>query len=258
MRSYYLLLFFFTFLTLTGFFFANKVTAQDVSTGFAISINVPDNDFQNGDLICASNNSFIKCNVPYDTSLYGVVTTTPASSIRVETQESPVLILDSGLARVRVTSIGGPITNGSFITTSEKAGLGQLATKSGYVIGVSIDEFNSENPDEVGEVVVALNIHPARISSARSNLIEILRQGFSAPLFDPLASLRYFLAATIVLASFAIGFVYFGRVATKGVEAIGRNPLASRMIQFAVLIQVLIMIAVFLIGLGLAYLVLIL
>ena len=60
------------------------------------------------------------------------------------------------------------------------------------------------------------------------------------------------------MASFVMGFVYFGRVARSGIEAIGRNPLASRIIQFNVILHILISIVIVLVGLAIAYLILIL
>jgi len=62
----------------------------------------------------------------------------------------------------------------------------------------------------------------------------------------------------IVLISFTIGFVYFGRVTTRGVEALGRNPLASRTIQLNLALNLAFMIVIILVGLGIGYLILIL
>jgi F0F1-type ATP synthase membrane subunit c/vacuolar-type H+-ATPase subunit K len=107
--------------------------------------------------------------------------------------------------------------------------------------------------------MIVLNIHPAAGSTgAKSNLMSALRQGLSAPLFEPLDSLRYLLAALILLLSFVMGFAYFGRVSKTGIEAIGRNPLASRMIQLSIIMHIMITIVIVLIGFGMAYLILIL
>jgi F-type H+-transporting ATPase subunit c len=68
-------------------------------------------------------------------------------------------------------------------------------------------------------------------------LIAVAKQSASAPFFEPLASLRYILATFVVILSFALGFIYFGRVAHAGVEAIGRNPEAASKIQTAMILM---------------------
>jgi F0F1-type ATP synthase membrane subunit c/vacuolar-type H+-ATPase subunit K len=73
-----------------------------------------------------------------------------------------------------------------------------------------------------------------------------------------LASLRYLLAFLIAIIAFVLGFIYFGRVVRVGIEAIGRNPLARRMIQITMLFNILITIVIVLAGLLIAYLILVL
>ena len=145
------------------------------------------------------------------------------------------------------------------ITTSINPGVGKLATRNGFVLGTAMEDYQGQDPNAIGEINVAINIHPAAgISGARGELLTVLREGLSAPLFEPLASLRYILAALILLLAFVLGFAYFGRVSRTGVEAIGRNPLASRVIQTSVVMHVLITIVIILIGFGMAYLILLL
>jgi F0F1-type ATP synthase membrane subunit c/vacuolar-type H+-ATPase subunit K len=67
---------------------------------------------------------------------------------------------------------------------------------------------------------------------------------------------KYFIAALIVFASFFFGFYIFGRVAGKGVEALGRNPLASKMIEMGIVMNVVITVVIILSGLGLALVIL--
>jgi len=254
------------YLLLVGFVFAvfflmysHDAWAQVISPGMAVSIDVGELEVQNGDIVCSDGEGFTLCGQAYSTGIYGVVTENPATAIQIENQSNSALIVSNGVAEVRVSAVNGNISAGDLITTSENPGVGQLANRSGYVLGTSIDAFEPQDPAEVGTVLVAIQIHPAAgLSGARTNLVQVLRQGLQAPLFDPLDSLRYVLAALIVLTSFILGFVYFGRAASSGIEAIGRNPLASRKIQLAVLLHVLITIVIVLSGLFLAYLVLLL
>ena len=62
----------------------------------------------------------------------------------------------------------------------------------------------------------------------------------------------------MILISFSLGFIYFGRVAKTGIEAMGRNPMAGKMIQLSVLFNIIVTVIIVLIGLAIAYLILIL
>lgn len=247
------------YIFLTGF--KENVRGQVGTSGVAFPIQLSNDVNVNGILICSSEGGFKACNSDYDPSLYGVVTTEPSVALEIEGDEAEGtgLVITTGVAKVRVSSINGNISEGDLLTTSKELGVAQKADRNGYVVGNALEEYSSENSQEVGLILVAINIHPAAgLSGAQSDLLAVLRQGVRAPIFDPLDSLRYFLAALIVLLSFGLGFVYFGRVGKTGVEAIGRNPLASKMIQLSVIIHVVVTIVIIFVGLFLAYLILIL
>jgi F0F1-type ATP synthase membrane subunit c/vacuolar-type H+-ATPase subunit K len=52
-----------------------------------------------------------------------------------------------------------------------------------------------------------------------------------------------------------LGYFSFGRAAAKGVEALGRNPSASRVIHMGIIFNVAIVVAIALAGLGVAFLI---
>ena len=62
----------------------------------------------------------------------------------------------------------------------------------------------------------------------------------------------------MVLIAFTLGMIYFGRSSRAGIEAIGRNPLAKRVIQFTVFMNIVLTIVIVIVGLAIAYLILIL
>ena len=62
----------------------------------------------------------------------------------------------------------------------------------------------------------------------------------------------------MVIMGFGLGFIYFGRIAKAGVEAIGRNPLASRTITSGLVLHILLTIVIVGAGLGIGYLILVL
>lgn len=235
----------------------SEVLAQVDSSGVAHSVSL-ENEPENGSIICRIETGFGLCEGEYNSEIYGVVTSNPASAFEVN-EDGISLVLPVGTASVRVTTENGNISEGDLITSSDLAGVGKRATRNGYVVGTALSSYASDDTEAVSEILVAINIHPAAgLASSRSNLIQVLREGLSAPLFEPLAALRYILAALIILAAFVLGFIYFGRVAKTGIEAMGRNPLAARMIQASVILHILITIVIVVSGLILAYLILIL
>jgi len=62
----------------------------------------------------------------------------------------------------------------------------------------------------------------------------------------------------VVIASFVVGFSSFGKISGKSVEALGRNPLASRDIKSAVVFNFIFTFGIMIIGIVLSYLVLVL
>lgn len=231
------------------------VLAQaQVLSSVAISIAI-DGDVPNGSIVCSTQEGYVLCNEELSTAIYGVVNVDPSVAIELE-GENLHLVTTSSSANVRVTNAGGDITTGDLITTSTTAGVGQKATKNGYVLGIAEGDFSG---GEEGTVAVAINIHQTvALSDLSTNLLDIFSKGLSSVALSPLAALRYGLAAIMVIISFVLGFVYFGRVTKTGVEAVGRNPIARGTIQSSIVLHIILTVGIAAIGLGIAYLILIL
>ena len=252
--------FFSVFICLTLFFIFKSVSfAQITSSGIAVSAPVVDSEAQDGDIICTYPQGNARCNLDYDTSIFGVISDNPAASIEDRDIENGKFVITSGVTKVRVSNANGDIKAGNFVTSSENAGVAMLAIRNGYVIGTALEDYSPQNSSDVGQIVVSISVHPAAsLTGPQSNLLQFIRQGLTVPIFEPLESFRYILAIIIVLLSFALGMIYFGRVAKAGVEAVGRNPLAHKVIQFNVIMNIILTIVIILVGLGIAYLILIL
>lgn len=246
------------FLILMFFVFSNTAFAQETGSGLAVSIQYAQDEVVDGDIVCATTEGGKPCAIEYDATMYGVFTESPAVFLEDSNLTNSKPVISSGKAFVRVSSIGGEIKKGDFVTTSTKAGIGQKATKSGNIVGIAMEDFTNTDTNAVGKILVAVNVRPAIVAvSARSNLVETLKQGLLAPSLTPLASLRYVLAVLVAVSAFVLGFVYFGRVAKSGVEAIGRNPLAGRLIQINVVLNMTLTVSIMVGGLLLAYFILI-
>lgn len=249
---------FISFLLLVIVVVAPPVNAQLDSLGVAIPTEVVSENVEAGHIICLKEGGFVLCEVEYDPSMYGVVAAEPALSFRHDDDESLHLVFQRGNTLIKITSENGDIIVGDLVTSSSTPGVAQKATLNGYALGMALEDYSNSDTTAIGEVFIALNIHPiASAVTSRSNIIGSLRQALSAPVISPLATFRYLLAFLIVLISFSFGFLYFGRVIKSGVDAIGRNPLAKDIIQRTVLLNIVITLVIVFTGLAVALLILI-
>ncbi len=238
---------------------SRSVSAQISSSGVATPVIVGGTAPSLGSVICSGKGSYELCSNTYDTSIFGVVSTIPAASFDMEPQENQYLAVTHGKTIVQVVGSGGAIKNGDLLTSSERPGFAQKADRNGYVLGMALEDFNPNSPDETTTLLVSLNIHPTTIFiDVKNNLFKALQQGLSAPILTPLAAMRYMIAALVTVLSFILGFVYFGRFAKTGIEAIGRNPLARFQIQTTVIFNLFLMAGIFVVGLALSYFILVL
>jgi len=247
-------------------FGVSVVRAQEAPSGIAVTVPVVDQEAIDGDILCATETGYGRCTVGYDPSIYGVLTASPAvvlEATQSATGENLQPVSTSGTVLVRVSSRNGTISVGDFVTSSEEPGVGQKSEGAGYVLGSALDPFDTEDPADIGKIYVSLSVRPPGIaatnqSSVRGNLVDTFRQALAAPVLAPLASLRYVLAALVTIIAFTLGFLYFGKVAKSGVEAIGRNPLAGKLIELSVIFNVILTLGIVGVGVGIAYLILIL
>lgn len=229
--------------------------AEEDFTGLATTVEVAGNA-QEGSIISITSTGFEAANREYDGGIYGVITNAPAVSIESIPIGNLRYVVYQGQVRVLVSASNGEIRKNDLITTSNTPGVGIKATSNGFVLGTALEDYTGENP---GRILV--NVKPQYNSSfttgASRNIFEILKNARQSASLSPLESLRYLLAAFVALLSFILGFMYFGRVAQKGVEAVGRNPLAGRLIQVSVILNLLMTALIIIIGLGISYLILI-
>lgn len=239
--------------------FAQEVAQPEgPSTGVAISLPIA-GEVQDGSVICSTKDGNLPCTRGYDPNMYGVISLNPAVWFQLATPSAETKpVINTGKAQVLVTTVNGPITPGDFITSSDKPGIAQKASKSGYVLGSALQEYTNTNPDEAQKILVSLTIKPAILTKGTNdNLLNLIQEGLESVFVTPLAALRYVLAAVVVAASVILSMVYFGNITKRGIEALGRNPLAGARIQLSVILNVLLTIAIMGAGLGIAYIVLI-
>lgn len=221
---------------------------SDVSLGVANNVPIKNKIIHDGDIVSSTSKGFVLTRIPYDSSMSGVVSNNAAIIFVVGGEEATYPVVTSGTVFVNCDSTGGSIRKGDLVTSSVNPGVCTKATKAGYVLGTALEDFKPEVTN--GRLRVSLNVHYVTPTFTLSgSLADILKLSAIASYEQPLTVFKYVIAAIIVIASFVFGFWYFGRIARTGVEALGRNPLASKMIQLGIIINVVITVAI--IGSGL-------
>lgn len=249
----------FGFAILFGSFFLMQfslVFAQTPDTplsAYGIATNVPikDQNVKDGDIISSSTTGFVVSRLPYDSQMTGVISENAAVIFVASNEKGSFPLVTSGTVLVNASNSNGPIKKGDVVTSSGQRGSAIKATKPGYVLGTALEDFSQKKHD--GKLQVSLNIHyinPAL--SVVSNLTDLFKLSSIATYEQPLTVFKYIIAAIVVILSFIFGFALFGKIAGKGIDALGRNPLAGRMIQFGIIVNVLITVAIISAGLILA------
>lgn len=239
--------------------FAEKVDAQNLSSGIAQSIPLPGN-VSDGYVICSSASGYEPCNFGYESNMIGVVSMSPAASFESSIPQSGYYpIITAGKAYVLVSSKNGNIEAGDYITSSTENGLATKVQKSGYALGIALESFTPSTSTDTGKILASIDIRPVVLSQkAGNNILQLVREGIDVAFLSPLSALRYIVASIVILFSIVFGFLHFGKLAKNGIEAVGRNPLASKTIQLSVFFNVLLTIGVIAVGLGVSYLILVL
>lgn len=234
-----------------------SIFAQELGIGVATRVTLLDKEAPDGSIVSWSAGGYRLSSAAYDQTVYGVIVENPALALEDATLPNAKTVLTQGKALVRVAAKSGPIHEGDYVTSSPAAGVGQKAERNGYVVGLALEEYTVGDPNQVGKILVAVNPRSTIVgTSLKTNLFDVLKLGVAAPFEAPLNALRYLLASVFMMLSFILGFVFFGRVVSRGTEAFGRNPLAGHLISLSIVFNLVMTLIIMGFGLGLAYLIL--
>lgn len=224
--------------------------SSNASLGVANYKPVIDSNVKEGDIISSSDKGYILSKIPYDPNMTGIITQKAAIVLNEDISGGAQPVMSNGTTVVNVTTSNGAIVKGDLITTSETAGVGMKATKSGYVLGTALEGFSSSGPKTVGQVALSINIHFNRLKAANTagSLKDIFSLSALAATESPIMVFKYVMAGLVIVASVGAGLFMFGRTANKGLEALGRNPMAQKIIEMGMFINVVL--AVVVVGAG--------
>lgn len=224
------------------------VLAQELPL-IARNLEVVDPEAEVGDIVSQTNEGIWRSNIPYDENITGVVGEIPIMVFGKPTTTT-LPIVSYGKTLTRVSNINGEIKKGDFITSSEKSGVGQKASQSGFVVGRAMEDFNQE------EGLILVFVQPQQIYLGLERVgfgrvIEEIISGLKMPESIP-EIFRYLFALLVGGGSFTIGFFSFIKALREGVTAIGRNPLAKKSIHTAMILNLIGILILTLAGIGLA------
>lgn len=235
----------------------STITPTVLANDFGVSIDINFGDV--GDVIVSKDGKFILANSSYDPNIYGVIADTPIIGIQNTLLTSSKMVSTYGQAVVKVSSVNGEIKKGDYLTSSDVVGVAQKADKHGQVLGIALEDYTSQNKTTAGKINAYISVETRLVNTnLKANLLEDLRDGTYAAFLTPLATLRYLLAALVVASTFIIGFWTFGRFSNTTIQAIGRNPLAKKDIAKTLFFNLVFILAIMIIGLSLAYIILVL
>ncbi len=233
------------------------VRAADTMSGIASTYDVTDKEAISGDIICFTDpgtGALGRCQKEFDEKVFGILVTAPQLVLRNNPEAQP--IVREGRVFVNVTTLTGELKSGDYLTSSPIAGKAQkVGDYLGYIIGRTLTAFTAKDGTPVtyegksyisGQVEVALSIGPLGalprgtfLDKIGFSLLKSTQNPAGAGLF-----LRYIAAALVVILVSLMSFSVFGRNITKGIEAIGRNPLARGPIQFIIILNTVLIAAV--------------
>ena len=248
----------------------SSVLAQGIQFNIARTIVIDDKDAIDGDImsLASKKETLLRSAKNSDERMFGVLIANPVIVYRTL---STLPLARDGEATVNVTMMGGPIEVGDYITSSPISGKGQKAEGiAGYMVGVALGNFDGKNASAsadfggkkypMGRVKINVGIGPASpvITKAAGGILGTLKQLATAILFNISTSkqaeriIRYILAVLIAVIIIYISYRTFGRNVTKGIEAIGRNPLAKGSIQTMITLNIILLALSCIVGVALS------
>ena len=230
---------------------SGRVHAQNISLTLIVE-DVPSGP-TNGLIVIQDGAQYKLSSVRADTRMIGIITDTPSFSGRKSTNSKAFYVNGSGTSVVRASNINGKITKGDYLTSSDIKGVAIRTIDPEFTIGVAQEDFDS------ADGLVRIDIKPSFFqgnSSVNRSLINVIRSGTQSFTLSPINSLRYVLAAIIGIASFLFGFSIFSKISGTGIQALGRNPLARKTIEFNIIIEFILNLGIIVFGLVISYFIL--
>lgn len=127
------------------------------STGIGNYLKLIDANANDGDIVSSTEKGYSLSKIPYDHTMYGVVTRNPAISFGSKNLSNAKPIVSSGKAYVKVSTLNGGIKDQDSITSSSRVGVGQKGDKNGFILGTALEPYTDKDPQKIGKILVFVN-----------------------------------------------------------------------------------------------------
>lgn len=199
----------------------------------------------------------------------GVTTALGDDAVTVANGESVVYVQNTGEATVFVTDLNGEISNGDLLAPSPLLGILMKADEStAPIVGIALEGFNNDTAEtksiqqndgskEVKVTQIRINLdHKAASNQQASATDSSLERLGRAIVGKDVGEIQVITALVIFLAVLvAEGGIIYGAI-SSAITALGRNPMANKIIQREMIRVVFIAIAVLGVGVAAVYAVL--
>jgi hypothetical protein len=255
---------------LVGVFILLAILSGPVALAIARGYTTDDTGLQTGMVAALSSEGDSKIQrATQDNSqrIIGIVTTFEDSSVTVASSTTKALVESDGEVNAYVSDMGGTITKGSLLALSSLKGVLMKIPESSNarVIAVAAEDVSASTSDESYSISDGKTTHIAKLKVNLSLQGSSTGQGSeSSPLADlgkavvgkDVGEIRVLVALVLfVIVLIAEGGILYGAI-SSAITALGRNPLARKVIRREMIRVVVVALAVLLVGLGAVYTVL--
>jgi uncharacterized membrane protein len=226
---------------------------QEASFSFTSRFPVSGKTVLDGYIVATTETGFAVTTQAYQQNQAGVVTERPAIEVTTDGEdETTYPIATTGTAVVWVSLSNGEIKKGDAITSSPWEGVGMKATSSGPVLGVALsDVVTPEGDAEIDQVITKVRIALNPTNSYK--IAGATDEGANSDrTINSTSNIRYVIGAAVIIITIYISLNFFGKLSRSGVEAIGRNPLAFKKIEFGIIINVVVGFLIAILGIAVA------
>lgn len=227
-------------------------------------------EVKDGSIVSFTPEGYILTKRETDKEMVGVINLNPEIAVEVEEigDEKFYPLIQSGSVKALISTSKGAIEIGDYITSSNVAGVGVKSTSQGVaVLGRALQALKDDGgtPQLINITIdfrgdTDLSIFELKksekfIDKLETSFVQFLNIGTQSATAEPSKAIRYILAILVVVLCIGFGFFLFGRIALRGLEALGRNPLARSSILTGILINSSLTVAIVFGGLFLAYII---
>jgi hypothetical protein len=196
--------------------------------------------------------------------IYGVVVDPTDAPFTLNAEDSKVFVATSGNFQVLVSTIGGSVKPGDFISVSNLSGIAQKANSSeARILGQAVTGFDgssnvitNDGKNRIGRIFVQINPQNNPLANNAVLVPSFLKKASNAVAGKNVPAIRVYAALAVFVFSAIVAILVLWSGVRGSLIALGRNPLSRKAIFSGMYKVVFTGIGIFIIGLAGVYLLL--